>query len=60
MNAQTLNVVSPLATLGRSYAIVRMTRIASYGVPTVSRQAISARFGQGNVPEVTKVNSVTE
>ncbi len=63
LNAQTLNVVSPLATLGRGYAIVRddKNRIVRSADQLSAGQAISARFGQGNVSaEVTKVNSVTE
>lgn len=58
--AQTLNVVSPLATLGRGYAIVRdstgnIIRNASAASPG---DTIAARVAQGEIiAEVTGVNS---
>ncbi|MBS3803386.1 MAG: exodeoxyribonuclease VII large subunit [Oleiphilaceae bacterium] len=61
-NGQTLHVVSPLATLGRGYAIVQTTDI-----PVVRKarelnpgDSITARLGEGSVDaSVTRINPPT-
>src|SRR5690606_33988173 len=62
-NAQTLNVVSPLATLGRGYAIVKddQDRIVRDAAQLAEGQTIHARLGRGSVSaKVTEVNFTTE
>lgn len=61
--AQTLNVVSPLATLGRGYAIVRDGdgRIVREASAVSAGDRISARVARGELTaKVTSVSSVEE
>jgi exodeoxyribonuclease VII large subunit len=59
-NAQALHVVSPLATLGRGYAIVRdeQNQIVRDASQLGEGAAITARLGHGSVTaKVTEINS---
>jgi exodeoxyribonuclease VII large subunit len=59
-NAQALHVVSPLATLGRGYAIVRdeQNQIVRDASQLGEGSAITARLGRGSVSaKVTEINS---